>query len=198
MPIIRYITHPNVEVDPETDVTAWRLSNDGRARAEAMLDQPWVGSLRRVICSAETKAVETAHVLSSHLGFDFEVRADSGENDRSATGFRPQREFERLADLFFREPAQSVQGWERAIDAQARIVTALGDLLDEGAPPLDTAVIGHGAVGTLWYCALAGLPISRAEDQPYQGHNYSVDIDSSAPLHRWRPIEPGAPTSPTE
>lgn len=155
-----------------------------------MLDQAWVGSLRRVISSPEAKALETAQVLSSHLGLDIEVRPDSGKNDRSATGFRPPHEFERLADSFFGEPAESVQGWERAIDAQARIAKALGDLLDGDSRSLqDTAVIGHGAVGTLWYCALADLPISRHEDQPYQGHYFSVDMGSRAPLHRWRPID---------
>ena len=153
-----------------------------------MLGQSWVSSLRRVISSPEAKALETAQVLSSHLGLDIEVRPDSGENDRTATGFRPPHEFELLADSFFGKPTESVQGWERAIDAQARIEKALGDLLDRD-PPQDTAVIGHGAVGTLWYCALAELPISRKEDQSYQGHYFSVDMGSRTPLHRWRPID---------
>ena len=97
-------------------------------------------------------------------------------------------EFERLADSFFGEPAASVHGWERAIDAQARIARALGDLLD-GDSPQDTAVVRRGAVGTLWYCALADLPISRHEDQRYQGHHFGVDMGSRVPLHRWRPSD---------
>ena len=47
-----------------------------------------------------------------------------GENDRSATGFLPREEFWATADLFFAHPTESIRGWERAIDAQARIVAA--------------------------------------------------------------------------
>ena len=44
------------------------------------------------------------------------------ENDRSATGFLEPSEFERVADEFFARPTVSIGGWERAIDAQKRIV----------------------------------------------------------------------------
>jgi hypothetical protein len=44
------------------------------------------------------------------------------ENDRSATGFLPPDEFETVANRLFAEPLVSIRGWERAIDAQLRIV----------------------------------------------------------------------------
>ncbi|TIT75991.1 MAG: histidine phosphatase family protein, partial [Mesorhizobium sp.] len=42
MPIAYYITHPQVQIDADIPVPEWRLSDIGRARASAMLDQPWV------------------------------------------------------------------------------------------------------------------------------------------------------------
>ena len=79
-------------------------------------------------------------------------------------------------------------GWERAVDAQARIVAALDDLFSV-EETRDVAVVGHGGVGTLWWCHLAGEPIDRRWDQSGQGHCIIVDRASRQPLHHWRPIE---------
>lgn len=181
-----YISHPNVAVDPSVPVPEWGLSDEGRRRAIAMLDQPWVPSIGRVVSSTETKAVETAQILADHLGLTAETRSGVGENDRSATGFVPPDEFEQLADAFFAEPELSVRGWERAIDAQRRVAEGLSDLFRADD---DVAVIGHGGVGTLWYCHLAGIPIDRRHDQPGQGHYYEVDLTTGAVVHPWRPID---------
>ena len=111
------------------------------------------------------------------------------ENDRSATGFLPPREFEATADRFFAEPYRSVRGWERAIDAQARIAKAVDAALAE-KPAHDTLFVGHGAVGTLLYCRLAGVPISRCHDQPRGGGNwFRFDTLARRVDGRWRPIE---------
>lgn len=188
---LRYITHPNVDVDPDVDVTSWSLSDIGRHRAAAMLAQPWVSSITRVVSSDETKALETAQILADNLGLAVEVREGCGENDRTATGFVPPEEFEVLADAFFADPETSTQGWERAVDAQQRVVKNLADLLGssgrEGEG--DVAVIGHGAVGTLWYCHLAGLGMSRQHDQPGQGHYFTVDLDAGTVDHGWAAID---------
>ncbi len=188
MRVLRYVTHAEVEVDPAVAVERWDLSAIGRARVRTMLTQPWVPDVGRIVSSDETKAITTAGILAEHLGLDVEVRPGSGENDRSATGFLPPEEFEATADRFFSSPAESVRGWERAIDAQHRISDALDDLLAE--PMHDsTVVVGHGGVGTLWWCLLAGVPISRRHDQPGQGHYFTVDVDRRLVLEGWHPID---------
>ncbi len=193
MTTLRYISHPNVEVDAAIAVPRWGLNDEGRSRTRSMLQQPWVSWIGRIVSSDETKALETAEILAAHLGLRVEIRPGIGENDRSATGFVPPPEFEELADAFFARPDESVQGWERAIDAQARIVSKLADLLDSTSDTptanTDIAVIGHGGVGTLWYCHLTGQPIDRTHDQSGQGNYYSVDLHSKNPIHAWRPID---------
>jgi broad specificity phosphatase PhoE len=185
---LRYISHPEVAVDPDVDVRCWGLAPGGRARAEQMAARSWVRDVRRIVCSDETKAVETAELLAATLGVGVERRAATGEIDRSAAGFLPPAEFEAVADACFAAPAVSARGWERAVDAQRRIVEALADLLvDDG--PGDIAVVGHGGVGTLWYCHLAGRPIDRRWDQPGQGHVFTVDRATGRPVHHWRPID---------
>jgi broad specificity phosphatase PhoE len=188
MPVLRYITHPQVEIDLRVPVTEWRLSELGRTRAGRMLQQPWIAHIGRLISSAEAKALETARILGAHRRLEPEVRPAIGENDRTATGPLPTAEFERLADLFFAQPSQRIRGWESALDAQRRIAAGLADLLVAGQSE-EIAVIGHGGVGTLWYCHLAGLPIDRRHDQPSQGHYFSVELASGRPLHGWRPID---------
>ncbi len=189
MSILRYITHPNVEIDAGTPVPMWGLSALGRRRALAMLDQRWVGSIGCIISSSETKALETADLIASRLGFPVEVRPSSGEIDRSSTGFVEPERHELLADRFFAEPESSMEGWERAVDAQRRIVEVLRDVVEARAGRDDVAVVGHGAVGTLLMCHLAGLTISRYHDQPGQGHFWSYDRSDRRLLHGWRSID---------
>jgi broad specificity phosphatase PhoE len=187
---LRYITHPEVVVDPATPVAEWGLSERGRDRLAVMLTRPWVAGIGRVVSSPERKALETATVLAGHHGLTVEVRPTTAELDRSATGFVPAVEHERLADACFAHPERSAAGWERAVDAQARIVAALDDLLaPEDAERGDVAVVGHGGVGTLWWCHLAGESIDRRWDQPGQGHCFTVERATRRPLHHWVRIE---------
>ena len=189
MPIAYYITHPQVQIDANVLVPEWGLSEIGRARALAMLEQPWVGSIRRVVSSAERKAIETAEILARQLGLTVEVRERMHENDRSATGFLPPPEFEAVADRFFANPHKSIRGWERAIDAQQRIVSEVEAVLD-AAVGGDIAFVGHGGVGTLLLLSLSNREISREADQPAGGGNYfAYDIGARSILHGWRPID---------
>ena len=189
--LARYITHPEVVVDATMAVDRWTLSERGLARLSRLLEAPWVEAIGRIVCSGETKARQTAGFLSDRRGLPIEVRADTGEIDRSATGFLPHHEHESCANACFAAPTVSARGWERAIDAQRRIVTALEDLFVDDQSS-DVAVVGHGGVGTLWYCYLAGVPIDRRWDQPHQGHYFSVDLHTGRPLHGWRPFEQAA------
>ena len=189
MPIAYYITHPQVQIDANVPVPRWGLSDVGRARAVTMLDQPWVGPIRRIVSSAERKAIDTAEILARHLHLAVEVREKMHENDRSATGFLPPPEFEAVADQFFANPHKSVRGWERAIDAQQRIVSEVEAVLG-GDEAGDIALVGHGGVGTLLLLSLSGREISREADQPAGGGNYfAYDIGARRVLHDWRPID---------
>ena len=164
-----FITHPNVVIDRGVPVPRWPLSPLGRERMARGLGQPWVTGLGGVVSSSEQKAIDGAEMLAAHLGLPFSQDAGLDENDRSATGFLPPPEFEAMADAFFRQPEMSMRGWERALDAQARVVAAARRVLAAHRGPGDLAIVSHGAVGTLLYCHLAGVPIDRRWDQPPNG-----------------------------
>ncbi len=198
MGVVRYISHPSVVVDPAVPVERWSLSEPGRAALAVLVEQPWIGALRRIVSSDETKATETAAAIAARAGIAVEVRADTGEIDRRAAGFLPPAEFEVVADRCFANPTERIRGWEAAADAQARIARALEDLFGDadgaGADLADdVAVVGHGGVGTLWWCHLAGEPIARRWDQPSQGHWFAVDRVTRRPLHHWVPFDAASP-----
>jgi broad specificity phosphatase PhoE len=187
---LHVVTHPEVAVDPARPVPQWSLSAAGRERLHRLVVLPWVRTAGFVASSAERKALQTAQAVAAAAGRDVHVEEELGENDRSATGFVPPERFEVLADAFFADPEVSVEGWETAAAAQARIVGAVDRVLDLAArtvPPSGSVVIAtHGGVGTLLQCALRGVPVSRSLDQPGQGSWFTVDTADRRVLHGWR------------
>jgi broad specificity phosphatase PhoE len=190
MRLVRYLTHPQVEIDPAIPVPSWGLSAVGQARVRALVEAGWLAGTTAVVSSGERKAIETASPIAAALGVDVEIREAMHENDRSATGFLPPAEFEATADAFFAQPLVSIRGWERAIDAQARIVREAETVLAREAAG-DVLFVGHGAAGTLLFCHVAGLEISRAHDQTGGGGgNYFTFARADRRiLHPWRPME---------
>ena len=164
-----FITHPNVVISGTVPVPQWPLSERGLSRMKAALGLPWIKELTAVYCSTEQKAIDGAHILGAHLHLPIQTMHALGENDRSSTGFLPPPEFEKVADAFFAAPEHSVLGWERAVDAQTRIVQAVTSLVRADRSAGSIAFVSHGAVGTLLYCHLTGQDISRRWDQPANG-----------------------------
>jgi broad specificity phosphatase PhoE len=182
-----FITHPEVQIDPHRPVPRWHLSPRGIERMRILAGSTEVQDVSAIWSSRETKAIEAAGILAASLGLGVSVDPGFNEIDRSATGYLPAAEHEELADAFFAKPAESVRGWERAVDVQERGLAAFNAVLASEAAG-DVAVVAHGGIGTLLFCGLSGLPIDRVHDQPFQGHYWSFSIDDRAVLHPWRPI----------
>ena len=86
---------------------------------------------------------------------------------------------------------ESVRGWERAVDAQRRIIAGTKAVLRAKSVDGDVAIIAHGGTGTLLLCHLAGVPISRDWDQPRTngGNFFAFDLMTFRLLHGWRSID---------
>jgi len=187
--IVRYLSHPQVAIDPAIPVDKWGLNEEGRQRVMALAGNMALAQTRTVISSGEKKAVETAQPLAEPLGLPVIIREEMHENDRSATGFLMPDEFEQVASQFFACPDTSIRGWERAVDAQSRIVGAVEKVLSEAGRG-DVLIVGHGGVGTLLMCHIAGWPIARDHDQPGGGGNvFAFEGGSQQLLHGWTPME---------
>ena len=132
-----------------------------------------------------------AEILAGHLGIGFEKVEELGENDRSATASCRPTSSSAWPTSSSAHPKNPVRGWERAIDAQARIVRAVEGIAKTDKTSGAIAIVSHGAVGTLLYCHLAGEPIARRWDQPPNGGGnfYSFTLSPRAVHSWWRAID---------
>lgn len=188
-----YLTHPQVQIDPEIPVPQWGLSETGRNRTESFARSPLLKTVKWLVSSDETKAIETAEIIARHIDLQITIRPKMHENDRSATGYLTAEPFEKMRQAFFTRPEISTRGWERAVDAQARIVSEIEGVFatakQQGGAG-NILCVGHGAVGTLAYCHYANKAISTEHDQPTGGGNlFAMDVEPHRILHPWRAME---------
>ncbi|WP_254684949.1 histidine phosphatase family protein [Tateyamaria omphalii] len=89
--VLRYLSHPQVQIDPAVDITEWSLNDVGRARiaslAAVALDR--LSDTVAVYSSPERKARDAAEPIASALDLTVQIAPDSYENDRSSTGYLP-------------------------------------------------------------------------------------------------------------
>jgi broad specificity phosphatase PhoE len=157
----------------------------------SLLSQDWLPHVEAIYCSAEQKAVDGAAILAEARGLPVHCVDALGENDRSATGYLPKREFEATADAFFAQSSKSIRGWERAIDAQTRIIGAVERLVSTTPGTGSIVIVSHGGVGALLLCHLKGVSISRTEEQPGStgGNYFCFHMPERTLAHGWKPIE---------
>ena len=184
MPNLLIITHPEVVIDPDVPIPRWGLSVRGRERATVFASGTDFAKVTHIWTSTEQKAKETGDILAAQRHLPVSHHPDLGENDRSATGFLPCDEFEAAANAFFARPNVSYCGWETANQAQARIHQAVTEIVQAHGGG-DLAIVTHGAVGTLLWCAFSRCGIDRRHDQPSQGHFWQADLLTLEPQSGW-------------
>lgn len=190
MPLVYYITHPEVVVNPKVLVPDWGLSETGKSRMIAISKLPQVADVQAVWSSTEQKAREGRDILAAALSCAKGEHEGLGENDRSATGYLPERLFWPIVERFFAEPDVSAEGWETARDAQSRGVAAVEEALAK-APAGDMVIVGHGGAGTLLMCHLKGIEITRKEAAPGgMGSWFAFDRESRALTVGWQSPPP--------
>ncbi len=189
MRVLRYLSHPQVVIDPAVPVPDWQLSDEGRARVLALAETGWLPATTRIFSSSEVKAHETASLIAGMLGLNLLTDPMLNEIDRSSTGYVPHDRHEALADAFFANPEVSIAGWERAVDVERRGMEAIRDLASRQGEG-DMMIVGHGGIGTLCWCALAGIDArSRPDQPPGGGAVWAVRLPDLTPLHGWLPME---------
>ena len=184
--MIYFVTHPEVVIDPAVPVPQWPLSEIGRARMEA-----FAGKLVRVdaiYTSTERKALDGGEIVARRFALTPRSDPRLGENGRESTGYIAPPEFWEVVAQFFARSHESVRGWERAVDAQARIVTAVGEIAARERG--ETIIVSHGGVGRLLMAHVQGVEIGRdaAPPNPYGGCFMVLRADVAL-AQGWRAIE---------
>lgn len=188
-----FITHPEVVIDPNQPITEWPLNAIGRSRMERFVRLLADRDVSAVYSSTEQKAMDGAAIVAESLDLSYETDGDLGENDRTSTGFIAPPEFWDVVREFFGRPHESIRGWERAIDAQARIVNTVSRILREDETSDDIVIISHGAVGCLLTAHLQKVEIGQESrpQHPGGGCFIVIDRDSFTLTQDWRAIEEG-------
>jgi broad specificity phosphatase PhoE len=188
-----FLTHPEVVIDPGQPITEWPLNATGRARMERFVDGLAGRTITSVYASTERKARDGAAIVAERLGLSFAAHEDLGENDRSSTGFIAPPEFWEVVREFFGRPHESIRGWERAVDAQTRIVNVVRRILQDDQTSGDIVVVSHGAVGCLLTAYLQAVEIGQESrpQHPGGGCFIVIDRDTFTLTQDWRAIEDG-------
>lgn len=193
MASIIFLTHPEVVIDPAVPITQWPLNAVGRERAARFAEMLVGRNVTAVHASTERKAMDGAAIVAERLGLPYGTDEALGENDRSATGYLAPPEFWEVVKEFFGRPHESIRGWERAVDAQARIVEAVTRVAREDATSGAIVIVSHGGVGCLLTAHLQKVEIGRESRPSHPGGGCFLvfDRDTFAIRQDWRAIEAG-------
>lgn len=191
MKTVYVITHPEVVIDPDVPVPNWPLSAKGRQRMEHLLEVPWLKSVTAVYSSDEQKAIDGAKILADKLGLTVTQQAGLEEIDRSSTGYLPREQHDFNAELLFKHPTESVDGWETAESGQKRMVAAVDRLIQADQTIGSLVIVTHGAVGSFLMSHLRNSAISTADSPnvPGGGGIFSFDSETKTILSDWQNID---------
>ena len=191
MKTVYVITHPEVVIDPNAPVPRWPLSELGRKRMTRLVDASWLQHVTAVYSSDEQKAVDGAKILADHLSLPVIEFDGLEEVDRSSTGYMPEKEHDRNGRMLFLYPEESIDGWERAVDAQKRMVDAVTKLIKGDQTTGDLVIVTHGAVGSFLNSHLKNRPINLDDTPgiPGGGGIFAFDAKSKTILYDWLNID---------
>jgi broad specificity phosphatase PhoE len=149
MPKIYLIRHAETEQQGD-DASQWPLSERGEEQVEQLAQQSFWDEVRVIASSPERKALETVQNIALMRHIPLRIHDDLRELQRTPEYID---DYEARVLEVFQKPAVSIGGWERAADAQARILACFEELVREhGDAPF--AIVLHGMVLALLLATL--------------------------------------------
>lgn len=149
------VRHASPRPDPTRPASRWVLSDEGRARSQALARSLAAHRPAAIVSSEEPKARETARIVAAHLGLEAHALPDLGEHARESVPFFDDvAEFEAAVERALASPDERVFGEETANQALARFDRAVARALRRHAGTL--AIIAHGTVIALFVASRTG------------------------------------------
>ena len=184
---IYFLTHPEVNIDPNISILDWDLLDIGKSKVEQFCQNDFLKEIDFIYSSQEIKARSTAQIIGNKLNLPVKYLSNLGEIDRSSTGYLEPEKFKTTVKQFFNKSHQSILGWEKAINAQARVVKAIKQII-QLHPDQNMLISSHGGVGTLLKCFIKKVPISRNEDQKSLGNYFMFETKLWRLISDWERI----------
>lgn len=147
MTIMFLIRHAHVQLDLDVPSSDWRLSEEGIRLANQLASLPLFQNIAAVYTSPEPKAVATGQPLATRWDVPLLKYHGLSELKRGKNNIAGREAYEYAVRAAFASPDTSVGGWERAVDAQQRMVATVEQLAAHHVEPF--AVVSHGLVLSL-------------------------------------------------
>ncbi|PUA80704.1 histidine phosphatase family protein [Nocardioides currus] len=145
---LHLVRHGRPLVEPDRPAADWELDPAGFDDVWALRER--LPGRAAWFCSPEPKAQQTAQLLTEG---DVGIVDDLREHERAAGWLDDFAE--RVEAAFARPDEPAAPGWEPLADTRARVVPAVGRILDVH-PDVDVVLVGHGTAWTLLAAELGG------------------------------------------
>lgn len=149
------VRHSLPEIQDDQPAREWKLSEEGRLRAERLAEKLRPFSIDILVSSKEPKAVETAQILATAFHVPLLLAEGLHEHERDNVPFLSRSQFEQSVRSFFEQPNMLVFGSETADQAQARFSATVHSILTEHGEKSVT-IVAHGTVLSLFVSRLIG------------------------------------------
>jgi broad specificity phosphatase PhoE len=150
------VKHSLPEVVESLPAREWKLSDEGRVRAQRLAKQLSRYQPEVIVSSVEPKAIETAEIVANSLRLVSHVMDGLHEHDRSKTPYLSSDEFKSTICEFFEKPDMLVFGSESANQSHERFYQAVHSVLNSQKDKT-IIVVAHGTVISLFVSRLIGV-----------------------------------------
>lgn len=154
------VRHSLPAIDPAIPAPDWRLSDEGRHRAEVLAQRLTGHDPGRTVSSPEPKALETARIIHAHSAHRSEqvtIVPDLREQERRRAPYLTPQAFQEAVIASLRRPDEVCFGEESAAAARQRFAAAIADQLAATPPEQTLTVVTHGTVLALYVAAVTGI-----------------------------------------
>lgn len=142
--------------EADRPANTWRLSEEGRRRAQRLAEQLKDFQPEVLVSSKEPKAKETAEIIAGLLQLEMQVVEGLHEHDRSNVPYLSAEVFHASVHEFFLKPAELVFGRETGNQAYTRFYRAVHSVLSTHRDKT-VVIVTHGTVLSLFVSRLTGV-----------------------------------------
>jgi broad specificity phosphatase PhoE len=155
MKYLIFVKHSLPQIVENVPARKWKLSADGKVRAQLLAERLQSYQPEIVVSSIEPKAVETAEIIAHARNLKMQIMQDLHEHDRSNVAYLSRDEFESAVQNFFDHPNELVFGNETANQSHQRFHNAVNAVLNKFINQT-IVIIAHGTVISLFVSRRTG------------------------------------------
>ena len=174
------VKHSLPEIVENVPAREWKLSEEGRVRAQRLAEQLSPCQPEMIVSSIEPKAKETAEIIARKHKLELHVVDGLHEHDRR---YLSKDEFEAAVREFFEKPGTLVFGSETADQCHARFEQAVHSIIDHNLDKT-IVIVAHGTVISLFVSRLTGISDLSLWNELGLPSFVVIDMQSAALIER--------------